>query len=71
MEDKRDGKDENSELAKKPVEPTKSNDGDEIIPEEILEAIPAEDRGRIVSVIKQSMFSGVMRRGNPISEKNH
>ena len=69
MEDKRDGKDENSELAKKPVEPTKSNDGDEIIPEEILEAIPAEDRGRIVSVIKQSMFSGVMRRGNPISEK--
>ena len=28
MEDKRDGKDENSELSKKPVEPTKSNDGD-------------------------------------------
>jgi len=42
---------------------------DEIIPEEILEAIPEEDRGRISSIIKQTMISGVMRRNNPISDK--
>lgn len=46
-----------------------SDNNDNIIPEEILESIPIEDRGRVVSIIKQSMFSGVMRRGNPISEK--
>jgi len=46
-----------------------SENAEEFIPEEILESIPVEERGKIVSIIKQSMFSGVMRRGNPISEK--
>lgn len=55
-------------------ESTQENKGnkdnlDEIIPNEILEAIPEEERGRVASVIKQTMISGVMRRGNPISEK--
>ncbi len=47
-----------------------SDDGFEnLIPEDVLESIPVEERGKVVSIIKQSMFSGVMRRGNPISEK--
>ena len=52
-------------ISKKPI----SENAEEFIPEEILESIPVEDRGKIVSIIKQSIFSGVMRRGNPISEK--
>ncbi len=40
-----------------------------IIPNEILESIPEEDRGRVSSIIKQTMVSGVMRRGNPIADK--
>lgn len=40
-----------------------------IIPEEILDAIPEEDRGRVASIIKQTMISGVMRRSNPIADK--
>ncbi len=40
-----------------------------IIPSEILEAIPEEDRGRVSSIIKQTMFSGVMRRSSPIADK--
>jgi hypothetical protein len=39
------------------------------IPDEVLEAIPLEERGRVIRIMKQSMFSGVMRSGNPISEK--
>lgn len=71
MEDNKEHKKENSESAKKSAEnqSNKSELNEELIPEEILEAIPAEDRGKVVSIIKQSMFSGVMRRGNPISEK--
>lgn len=49
-----------------------SNDKDnfaEIIPEEILEGVPEEDRSRIKSIISQTMISGVMRRNNPISDK--
>ena len=40
-----------------------------IIPDDLLEAIPIEDRGRFKNVITKMMFSGVMKRGNPISEK--
>ncbi len=40
-----------------------------IIPNEVLESIPEEDRGRVSSIIKQTMVSGVMRRGNPIADK--
>ncbi|MBX2930616.1 MAG: hypothetical protein KF781_01575 [Chitinophagaceae bacterium] len=40
-----------------------------IIPEEVLKALPVEERGKILSVVQQSMFQGVVRRGNPISEK--
>lgn len=40
-----------------------------IIPEEILDVIPEEDRGRVATIIKQTMFSSVMRRGNPIADK--
>ncbi len=51
-------------------ESLKSSDSqNEIIPEEILEAIPEEDRGKVASIIKQTMISGVMRRSNPIAEK--
>jgi len=41
----------------------------DIIPEEILEAIPEEERGKVVSIIRQSMFSAVMKRSNPIADK--
>lgn len=40
-----------------------------IIPEEILKVIPEEDRGRVASIIKETMISGVMRRSNPIADK--
>jgi hypothetical protein len=69
MEDNKKDKNESSKLASNPMESTKIDIGEEIIPEEILESIPAENRGKVVSIIKQSIFSGVMRRGNPISEK--
>jgi hypothetical protein len=69
MEDNKKDKNESSELANNPMESTKIDIGEEIIPEEILKSIPAENRGKVVSIIKQSIFSGVMRRGNPISEK--
>ncbi len=41
----------------------------EIIPQEILEAIPEEERGRVESIIRQTMISGVIKRSNPIAEK--
>jgi len=69
MDDEKENKNENSELANKPTDSSKVDTSEEIIPEEILEAIPAEDRGKVVSIMKQLMFSGVMRKGNPISEK--
>jgi hypothetical protein len=53
----------------KKEEESKDIISDDIIPEEVLERIPVEERGKIVSVIKQSMFSSVMRKSNPISEK--
>ncbi len=42
---------------------------DEIIPEELLEAIPDEDRGRVASIIKQTMISGVIKGANPVADK--
>ncbi|MDR1876418.1 MAG: hypothetical protein LBQ84_02200 [Flavobacteriaceae bacterium] len=62
------------EEEEKTLSPTKSEDSsiekdEEVIPKDILEAIPAEDRGKMVSIIKESMISGVMTRGNPISDK--
>lgn len=52
----------------------KSKDGidnnmTDIIPEEVLKTIPVEERGKMVSIIKQSMFSGIVKKNNPISEK--
>jgi len=46
-----------------------NSQSDELIPDEILEAIPEEDRTRFASIIKQTMISGVMRRSNPIADK--
>lgn len=46
-----------------------SSDTDDIIPDEVLDAIPKEDRGKVASIIKQTMVSGVMRRSNPIADK--
>ena len=48
---------------------TKESQPEEIIPDEILQAIPAEDRGKVASIIKQTMISGVMSRSNPIADK--
>lgn len=41
----------------------------DIIPEEVFEAIPEEDRGRVKKVVSQMMISSPLRSGNPISEK--
>jgi predicted ABC-type exoprotein transport system permease subunit len=52
------------------VEKNKKEDAEAfIIPEEILENIPVEERGKIVSIMKQSMFSSITKRSNPIAEK--
>jgi len=40
-----------------------------VIPDEILEQMPEEERGRVISIMKQTMFSGIMSRKNPIAEK--
>lgn len=45
------------------------NLSEDIIPEEVLEAFPEEDRGRIESVMRQTIISGAMHRGNPIADK--
>jgi hypothetical protein len=44
-------------------------ESEQIIPDEILEAIPEEDRGKVAGIIRQTMISGVMRRSNPIADK--
>ena len=53
------------------AETTQESGGEnrDIIPEEILDALPEEERGRVASIIKQTMISGVMRQSNPITEK--
>jgi len=44
-------------------------ESEHFIPDEILEAIPEEDRGKVAAIIRQTMISGVMRRSNPIADK--
>ena len=57
-------------IEKEEIKSEKTNiDSEGIIPDEILEAIPEEERGKVVSIIKQSMFSGISRRSNPIADK--
>lgn len=64
-------KEENSksDLVKKEDDVLQNTNNEEIIPDEILEAIPEEDRGKVASIIRQTMISGVMKRSNPIAEK--
>lgn len=64
-------KKEKKDLAKQEKEQISPEDqnNEEVIPEEILEAIPEEDRGRVSSIIRQTMISGVMRGNNPIADK--
>lgn len=59
-------KEKKQEIKEKEQEVKKT---DEIIPDEILEAIPEGERGRISSIIRQTMISGVMKRNNPIADK--
>ena len=40
-----------------------------IAPNEILEAVPAEERGRFISIMKESMFASFMSGNDPIAEK--
>lgn len=47
----------------------KQEDSNDIIPPEILESIPAEERSKVVGIIKQQMFSSITRRSNPIADK--
>lgn len=58
----------NSDYSEKDNEKVQDNTS-EIIPEEVLEAIPEEERGRFKSFISQTMISGVMKRNNSISDK--
>jgi hypothetical protein len=48
---------------------SKNEDGNNFIPPELLEAIPAEERSKVISIIRQSMYSSVTRSGNPIADK--
>ena len=65
MAKKEDKKQEIEQVDKK----QESNNSENIIPEEVLEAIPEEERGKVAAIIKQTMISGVMRRSNPIADK--
>lgn len=66
MEDSQKSKEQ--DLSKSP-DKTHENSGDGILPEEILDAIPEEDRGKVAGIIKRTMISGVMSSNNPIAEK--
>lgn len=66
MDDNINNTDENLVANSKKME---SSSSEEIIPEEILEAIPEEDRGKVASIIRQTMISGVMKRSNPLADK--
>ena len=60
----------NEDLIEKSESQTEVNNDDiDIIPDEVLEAIPEEERGKFKSIVRQTMISGVMKRNNPISEK--
>ncbi|MEA3496806.1 MAG: hypothetical protein U9R42_12335 [Bacteroidota bacterium] len=58
-----------NELVKDDELKTNKIESDGIIPDEILETIPIEERGKVVSIIKKSMISSVSKRTNPIAEK--
>jgi len=61
---------ESAEQKTEKTEEIKSSSDDlGVIPDEVLDAIPEEDRGKVFSIIKQSMFSEITRRSNPIAEK--
>ena len=45
------------------------NEGSKIAPNEILEVIPAEERGRFISIMKETMFASFMSSNDPIAEK--
>ncbi len=49
--------------------PAFSDDSDEFLPEEILEAVPEDQRGKVASMIRQTMITGVMSSGNPLADK--
>ena len=61
--------DRDKETGKISKKGNEKNDSGEMFPEEILESIPEEERGKFASIIKQTMISGVMHRSNPIAEK--
>jgi hypothetical protein len=58
---KKVGEDKNS--------PKGDDNGNNLIPSELLNAIPVEERSKVISIIRQSMYSSVSRHGNPIAEK--
>lgn len=62
-------KEKESKELEKTNDEQESQNSEGIIPDEILEAIPEEERGKVASIIKQTMISGVMRRSNPIADK--
>ena len=40
-----------------------------VIPNEVLETIPDEERGRLFSIMKETMISSFMSNNDPIAEK--
>lgn len=55
---------------KQDSEKNKQNEKEEsVIPDEILEQLPEEERGRVTSIIRQTMIAGVLGRKNPIADK--
>ena len=71
---KEDTKTSKEELEKVINEKEKEKDSDskedfEVIPDDILDGIPIEDRSRIKGKMTQMMFSTEMKRSNPLSEK--
>lgn len=47
----------------------KSVEDASIIPDEILEAIPFEDRSRFKAIVQETMVSSISKRTNPIADK--
>lgn len=46
-----------------------NTDDTSIIPDEILEAIPIEERSKVKAIIQRTMFSSISNRTNPIADK--
>ena len=64
-----ENKEKNKQELEKINEKQETSGSEDIIPEDILEGIPEKERGRVASIIKQTMISGVMKRSNPIADK--